>query len=296
MTASEIIEELRVLKNEIPREALIAAVEQRGEVVPLLIEAIEEVTRNAAKYESKPDYMLHVFAFYLLAEMREPGALPAVLGFFRLPDELPHALTGDLITEEGARILASVCGGDIDSLKRLFEDDAVDEYVRGEAISALVVLATWGELPRENVLGYFRELFTGRLPRSENHAAWTALVGAAYDLNARELIPEMMRAFDDGLVIEDVIDLDFLAEWFEEPDMNPFMEFAGEHPPILNTAEELEEWACFSGNDEPLGDQDDDTLLPLVPSTIPWQVPPKTGRDDPCPCGSGKKFKKCCGS
>jgi uncharacterized protein YecA (UPF0149 family) len=21
----------------------------------------------------------------------------------------------------------------------------------------------------------------------------------------------------------------------------------------------------------------------------------KTGRNDPCPCGSGKKFKKCCG-
>ncbi|WP_270657046.1 SEC-C metal-binding domain-containing protein [Aeromonas sp. Y293-4] len=23
--------------------------------------------------------------------------------------------------------------------------------------------------------------------------------------------------------------------------------------------------------------------------------PPKTGRNDPCPCGSGKKHKKCCG-
>ena len=22
----------------------------------------------------------------------------------------------------------------------------------------------------------------------------------------------------------------------------------------------------------------------------------KTSRNDPCPCGSGKKFKKCCGS
>jgi preprotein translocase subunit SecA len=23
--------------------------------------------------------------------------------------------------------------------------------------------------------------------------------------------------------------------------------------------------------------------------------PPKPGRNDPCPCGSGKKYKKCCG-
>nr|WP_232301241.1 SEC-C metal-binding domain-containing protein [Gilvimarinus agarilyticus] len=22
---------------------------------------------------------------------------------------------------------------------------------------------------------------------------------------------------------------------------------------------------------------------------------PKVGRNDPCPCGNGKKFKKCCG-
>jgi uncharacterized protein YecA (UPF0149 family) len=25
------------------------------------------------------------------------------------------------------------------------------------------------------------------------------------------------------------------------------------------------------------------------------RVTPKIGRNDPCPCGSGKKFKQCCG-
>jgi uncharacterized protein YecA (UPF0149 family) len=25
------------------------------------------------------------------------------------------------------------------------------------------------------------------------------------------------------------------------------------------------------------------------------QAPQKIGRNDPCPCGSGKKYKKCCG-
>ncbi len=25
-------------------------------------------------------------------------------------------------------------------------------------------------------------------------------------------------------------------------------------------------------------------------------IAPKTGRNDPCPCGSGKKFKRCCGA
>jgi SEC-C motif-containing protein len=34
-----------------------------------------------------------------------------------------------------------------------------------------------------------------------------------------------------------------------------------------------------------------------APSTAPFVRPaPKIGRNDPCPCGSGKKFKKCCGA
>ena len=36
------------------------------------------------------------------------------------------------------------------------------------------------------------------------------------------------------------------------------------------------------------------------PSCCGSQIPftrtiPKVGRNDPCPCGNGKKFKKCCG-
>ena len=29
--------------------------------------------------------------------------------------------------------------------------------------------------------------------------------------------------------------------------------------------------------------------------TKPFPLSPKVGRNDPCPCGSGKKYKKCCG-
>ena len=32
-----------------------------------------------------------------------------------------------------------------------------------------------------------------------------------------------------------------------------------------------------------------------TPKTRPVSPPHKVGRNDPCPCGSGKKYKKCCG-
>jgi preprotein translocase subunit SecA len=32
------------------------------------------------------------------------------------------------------------------------------------------------------------------------------------------------------------------------------------------------------------------------PKIMPIRRGPKVGRNDPCPCGSGKKYKKCCGA
>ncbi len=36
--------------------------------------------------------------------------------------------------------------------------------------------------------------------------------------------------------------------------------------------------------------------VPMAPDISPYRrIAPKMGRNDPCPCGSGKKFKHCCG-
>ena len=56
-----------------------------------------------------------------------------------------------------------------------------------------------------------------------------------------------------------------------------------------------EDWDEESGEedgyDEGLSDGFADDYEEELP---PLQAPQKTGRNDPCPCGSGKKFKKCC--
>jgi uncharacterized protein len=36
-------------------------------------------------------------------------------------------------------------------------------------------------------------------------------------------------------------------------------------------------------------------VSPGAHTSEPRRNPPKVGRNDPCPCGSGKKFKRCCG-
>ena len=40
----------------------------------------------------------------------------------------------------------------------------------------------------------------------------------------------------------------------------------------------------------------EEKLLKETPKTEPIHVAKTVGRNDPCPCGSGKKYKKCCGA
>ena len=95
--------------------------------------------------------------------------------------------------------------------------------------------------------------------------------------------------------------------------------------PLLDTPER-QAWfrpIALLGEEEFSADQDDLTKTPARRSKIAQQIPeavlamhaywlplrqavyerevakamqPKVGRNDPCPCGSGKKFKKCCGA
>ena len=38
-----------------------------------------------------------------------------------------------------------------------------------------------------------------------------------------------------------------------------------------------------------------DSSMPPMEKKEPVVAEPKAGRNDPCPCGNGRKFKKCCG-
>ena len=45
---------------------------------------------------------------------------------------------------------------------------------------------------------------------------------------------------------------------------------------------------------EPDKPEDISEVQRLLNPPKPKKAGPKVGRNDPCPCGSGKKFKKCC--
>ena len=313
MTTAEILRQLQRVPDKAdfaPYEnALLAAADQRDAITPELIAAIDRVCADPARFLENREDCLHVFAIYLLAQFRERRALDAFLRFFTLPGEQALDLTGDMVTEQGAAVLASVCGGDPAPLLRLAHDESVNEFVRGQALDALAVQALWGERPRDAVVEELRRLFH-TLPKPGDGYVWAELTSLVTDFHAPELAPEARQAFAAGLVDESILDV----TWFDKELSSRTecdVDFRERNAPIDAVAE-CSLWLCFRDDNEDLdlgeddADKDDeawaDEVMNLPPPDRqeyippqPYLAPPKTGRNEPCPCGSGKKHKKCCG-
>jgi uncharacterized protein len=81
----------------------------------------------------------------------------------------------------------------------------------------------------------------------------------------------------------------------------PFLVLAGELPEQERRQFKSTEWEKLVGScEDAIGDaivevREYWTVLRNPPKSVRRESP-KTGRNDPCPCGSGKKFKHCCGA
>jgi hypothetical protein len=314
MTVSDILQQLRHVPDRAdfaPYEAALrAAIEQREALTPELIAAIDRVSADPAHYLESHEDCLHIFAIYLLAQFREPRALDCFLRFFSLPKAQALDLTGDVVTEHGAAVLASVCNGDPAPLRRLIHHEAVNEFVRGQAIDALAVQSLWGQRPREAVIEELRQLFH-TLPKPGNAYLWAVLMMVICDFHAPELYAEARGAFTEGLVDASVVDLDHLEKDLFQLGEQCFTDFRQRNAPIDAVAE-CSCWLCFRDEEEEREAWDEEDGVALEPPSddvsrlppeglpdlrkpTPFVAPRRVGRNDPCPCGSGNKYKKCCG-
>jgi len=299
MTIPEILKELEPYTGRFPMQAMQAAIEQREAITPELLRVVEAIAANPIEAAKREDYMLPVFALYLLAQFREQRAYPAIVKMFSAPGETSYDLVGDTVTEGLKKILASVYDGNPAPLHGLIENEEANEYVRDAAINAILVLERTGQMPRAEAVEYFRSLFRGRLQRTHSFA-WNGLACAVADLPAPELLDEVRKAYAEGLVDESVADLEGIEQDLAAP--KPGRREG--HGLVTDVISEMEHWACFHpGDSGPMEPPKAQALVsPPSPPVTAEYVPakplvrePKVGRNDPCPCGSGKKHKKCCG-
>ena len=278
----EILAELSSDGPEPPREALESADGHRSALLDPLLRAIDIVLAHPSD-TTQEESNLFCYALYLLAKWREPRAYPYVIRWLSLPGEAPFDVAGDVVTQDGGRILAAVCDGHLEPIQALAADRRANEYGRGAAVHALALLAAWAEVPREWVITSLLWLAREGLERGPSQV-WNSLASDSADIEALPLFPELRRAYDDGLIERRYMDPSELDHVETSPRGHVLERTRERYPPIDDVIVATAWWGRF-----------DDEAPSTIAAEEPYRASPKIGRNEPCPCGSGKKFKKCCG-
>jgi hypothetical protein len=300
MTTDEVLEQLRHPGNEIPRAAIAGVIARPEEFVPRLIAEIERVTQQGN--DADRNDCLPSLALYLLAQLRETRALEPILACFALKEDVRSKIFGDVLAQNGAQILAAVGRNRPERLREFVIHPGIHFWIRAVMLDALVALVYWGELSRDFVAGFIAELFRTHA-FGKDIESWSVLVGTCLDFHPAEFIEPIRRLYELELVDCVLVgDFDAVEEAAEEEPEVPRRQFLERHSPITDTAEAIA-WWDWSGPEDPFANLSEDDLPPLedeaylpdVPGATYRREAPKIGRNDLCPCGSGKKYKKCCG-
>lgn len=284
METKEILKAFSVFGNDqpVPKEALSEAIQQREDVTPFLLDALdtayEKVQTEGDEVCDDPAYDLSYYAIFLLAQFREQRAFPKLLQMLTLDEEAQDIVLGDSITEVMPHALYSTYNGDLAAVQVVITDKKLDPFARDAALRMMGGLIEDGRLSKADATAFLREQLSD-LGSSDEEALFGAFLvkliahGDLYDLTE-----DVRQAYQ-----KEKIELDYMGDFdnFFDDLYNKSRHDDCTHL-IEDTAAELAHWACFQKETQP-GKVTPDELLS-------WNV----GRNDPCPCGSGKKFKKCC--
>lgn len=216
--------------------------------------------------DKSPLFWATVHAWYALGQLQIIDAIKPLLD---LHDEYPF---DQYLHGEISKAIALMGSEAIPRLKEFLWDATQSETTRSEAIFCLEKLA---KKHRTECLSVFNEFLNNATEEYQALAGF--IVCSLIKLRATESI-EMIRSVFQRECIDisipgDLEDVE-IALGLRNKRATPRPNYNNLSPESLKSIEALRDLIGLNVDDS-------------KPSA-------KTGRNDPCPCGSGKKFKKCC--
>ena len=282
-------------EDRVPRNVVDEAARRGDEMLDAIADVVDK-EYNWGEDQSDGEWWRLLHAAMILGLMDSERAGELMVRFMRRMDEAEDDMLEEWLSDDWPILFRNKPAAVLPLLHALADDPNVGWYARSDAVDAAIAWvqkndpdALERELDRSAAIAFskaesshFRGLLAGtllRFARARHRRGLDVLAGQQPDEATWFDRADVIRAFASG---------GEPAHWE-----------SGEEPWAFYTAEAIEErrrrWAEADAElERGEGELFDEDAEPL---DEPYVRPePKVGRNDPCPCGSGKKYKKCCGA
>jgi tetratricopeptide (TPR) repeat protein len=273
-----------------------------------------------------------IHALYFLTELKSEGSLPIILDFLRQDKEFMDFWLGDDVETHFQPTLYLLANTQLAALKNYVLEENNLTWFRLVATEVATQVALKQPERRAEVVEWFKSVIHYHLENADNDnlidsSFLSFLMGEMINFGGVELTDDITALYTTGWVDDSCCgDLAMILKDVHEPDLDynnhPLPTdihelYSKEHEKRraksknaldLQTLEKMkdpydnflidvmtEAMLAEENEDEDIYDEDDDDYDVPAPHLTVKRTEPKIGRNDPCPCGSGKKYKKCHG-
>ena len=282
------IEEITYKSEKFPTEAFRVITANKEEAIPYLREAVDCAISKGVELDV--DKQLHFYALYLLGEFQDRAYFSKIMELVSLPRDTVDYLIGDCVTGDLRDILYNTYDGDIALLKESIKNRDIDEFVRSAMLDVMGQLYLDGTLEESEWKAFLKEnVHDGR----EYDYIYNAIGHTLCQCHFIDMLPEIRYMFNNDL-------LDEMSMGKYDSYVDAMFEYREYERSFCKTsfkaADTLRHWAMFSESKNDISRERDFGKM-LRALEREWDKPVqknKIGRNEPCPCGSGKKYKYCC--
>jgi len=284
----------------LPRETLLADLHKVVyDSMARHIVFMEEMDWNIKTHE----FLMH--AVLLLVELNDDRSLEVILDILRQDNDYLEPWFGDAITEDFWELIYHMANDKLDVLGKLIFEPNRDTYSQAVMTEVAEQVLLYQPERRVEVIAWYKSIFEEWIEREDDDTIIDTdliafFVSDAVDSNLTELTPLITELFEHGLVsegiagsLEDCVsDINTPVTINRKRDIFNSIIDRYHHftSTWLNYTDDPEidysDYEDVESSDE--NDRETKDIIPLPVGKV------KVGRNDPCPCGSGKKYKKCC--
>lgn len=193
----EILESIEYYDESFPEDSIKELLNREEESKNYLLKYMEEFEKNIFKHLNEEDYIGHIYAVIILSKFKEKKLCPLFLDLLKLPGTRVYELFDTIIPEYGARIIASIYDGNMDSIVDVLNDKKANEYAKAVIIQSLKVLCINKKLNVAELEEFFIELLEGKL-KIKNQVLLLEILYTSFELGMDRVLDILKKGCKSG--------------------------------------------------------------------------------------------------